>query len=207
MSDARHWDGVYGNRGEEELTWFEARPEPSFSLVSGLAGPEDAVLDVGGGASRLVDALLEAGYRDLTVLDLSARAIGVARARLGARAEAVTWVVADVTRWHPARHYRLWHDRAVFHFLTGEGDRAACVAAMAAAVAPGGHAVIATFADDGPERCSGLPVVRYAPEALAAELERHAPGVFRAERSLRHDHVTPRGAVQKFQTSVFRRVA
>lgn len=207
MTGAAHWNRVYKARGAQGVSWFADRPEPSLSLLRDLSAPGDAIVDIGGGASRLVDELLEAGYCDLTVLDLSRAALAAARARLGPRAGDVHWIVADVTRWQPVRRYRLWHDRAAFHFLTDAAAWAAYVAVLGRALAPGSHAVIATFADDGPDRCSGLPVMRYAPEALAEELERHAPGDFVPVRALRHAHRTPDGVEQSFQTSVFRRQA
>lgn len=205
MSGAEHWDAAHRGRDEAALTWFSERPEPSVSLVLAFAGPGNAVIDVGGGASRLVDALLAEGFSDLTVLDLSDTALGMARTRLGDRAAGVCWLHEDVTVWRPGRRYDLWHDRAVFHFLTSPADRMAYVDAMSEAVAGGGHVVLSTFADDGPERCSGLEVARYAPEALAGEIEAIAPGVFRPVRAQRHAHVTPGGAMQRFQTSVFRK--
>ncbi|MFV0514477.1 MAG: class I SAM-dependent methyltransferase [Jhaorihella sp.] len=207
MTDDAHWNEVYGSRAEDEVSWFAETPEPSLSLVCEFAQDADPVADIGGGASWLADALLARGYGDLTVLDLSGRAIDMARARLGARAGDVHWIVGDVTRWQPGRTFRLWHDRAVFHFLTGAPGRAAYARVMRAALEPGGHSVISTFAEDGPEHCSGLPVARYAPAALAREIERHAPGAFEPVRALRHAHVTPAGATQRFQVSVFRRLA
>jgi SAM-dependent methyltransferase len=200
-----HWDRVYGARREEELTWFEAEPEISVRLVSAHAGPYDAILDIGGGVSRLVDALLARGYRDLSVLDISAAALTATRERLGSRADGVRWIEGDVTRWRPDRAYALWHDRAVFHFLTERPARKAYLAAMADALRPGGHAIVATFAEDGPETCSGLPVARWSPEALAAEVDALAPTRFRAVAAERHVHVTPKRNGQRFQVSVFRR--
>ncbi len=200
-----HWDAVYGARAETALSWHQDVPQPSLDLIAARLAPGAPVIDVGGGASRLVDALLARGLGPVSVLDLSDEALATSRDRLGAAAEAVTWIAADITAWEPPQHYALWHDRTVLHFLTAEDDRAAYVAAMTRALASGGHAVIATFADDGPQKCSGLPVQRYSPAALAGMLERHAPGAFRTEDAQRHDHVTPKGAVQKFQTSVFRR--
>ncbi|WP_343116570.1 class I SAM-dependent methyltransferase [Ostreiculturibacter nitratireducens] len=204
-SSAEHWDRVYESRIEEALTWFEADPALSFGLVSRFALPGDPVVDVGGGASRLVDRLLEAGYGPLTVLDLSATALHASRERIGARAEAVRWIAADVTEWTPGGSFALWHDRAVFHFLTEPADRAAYVATMGRALRSGGIAIIATFADDGPESCSGLPVMRYSPEALAAEVDSLAPGRFQPVEAERHSHVTPKGNLQNFQVSVFRK--
>ncbi len=200
-----HWDDVYRDRGPTELSWFEAMPELSADLIARHAGPQDAVIDVGGGASRLPDTLLAAGFRDVSVLDLSSEALELSRARLGARAGDVAWVVADVTEWRPQRRYFLWHDRAVFHFLTQARQRAAYVATLRMAVAPGGVAIIATFAPDGPEKCSGLPVMRYSSQTLAAELAIHAPGQFTLLTHAMHAHFTPAGREQRFQYSVFRR--
>jgi SAM-dependent methyltransferase len=203
MSGRDHWDGVYGSKAEEDLTWFEACPELSLALIRAYLQPGGAVVDVGAGASRLVDHLLAEEIGRVTAVDISGAALEKTRARLGEAAARVAWVVADVTRWRPERTFALWHDRAVFHFLTMPKARAGYVAALIAALEPGGIAVISTFAEDGPERCSGLPVVRYAPEALAAEIEAHAPGQFRLVESHYRRHITPRGGEQSFQTSVF----
>lgn len=200
-----HWDRVYGARQEADLTWFEAEPEVSLRLVTAHARPGDPLLDVGGGVSRLVDALLARGYRDLSVLDISAAALAATRDRLGNLARDVRWIEADVTRWRPHRAWALWHDRAVFHFLTERSARAAYLAAMADALRPEGHAIVATFAEDGPESCSGLPVARWSPEALADEVGALVPGGFETVGAERHEHVTPKGNVQRFQVSVFRR--
>jgi trans-aconitate methyltransferase len=207
MSDPNrqaHWQGVYTTKGEAEVSWFEESPALSLELIE-LAGVSSAsaIIDIGGGASRLVDALVDRGFRAVAVLDLSAAALATAKARLGARASQVEWIVADVTAWQPTRLYDIWHDRAAFHFLTEARDRAAYVACLAKAVRPGGHAIIATFAPDGPERCSGLPVMRYDAESLAAVLG----DAFRLVTSRRHEHTTPWGATQRFQFSLFRRTA
>jgi len=209
MADDRatHWDSRYAGAEPERLSWFEASPDVSMMLIRQAVGPEAGVIDVGGGASRLVDVLLEAGYRDVTVLDLSAEALARSRFRLGARADAPDWQVADITCWQPGRCYDLWHDRAVFHFLTEAEDRAAYARALHSALAPGGTAIIMTFADDGPETCSGLPVQRYAPEDLAATFELLLPGAFAVLSSGRVSHVTPGGAEQRFQYTVLRRDA
>lgn len=207
MDRQAHWNDAYRTRGEPELSWFEPEQSASLELIQAYASPEDAVIDIGGGASRLVDALLDAGWRDVTVLDLADGALKLAQARLGPRAQSVSWILADVTAWAPPRAYALWRDRAAFHFLTDPGDRAAYIATMSTALSPGGVAIIATFAEDGPERCSGLTVERYAPDALAAELETHAPGRFRPIETRREAHRTPQGRVQSFQYSVFRAAA
>jgi trans-aconitate methyltransferase len=199
-----HWQNVYVSKRENEVSWFQQTPAASLELIGRTgATPASAIIDIGGGASRLVDALIERGFRHVTVLDLSAAALDTAKARLGDKASNVQWIATDVTTWQPPQSYDIWHDRAAFHFLTDERDRAAYVACLAKAVGPGGHAMIATFAPDGPERCSGLPVMRYDAESLAAVLG----GSFRLVTSRRHEHTTPWGATQRFQFSLFRRTA
>lgn len=200
-----HWNGVYGARSEDELTWFEITPALSLELVRAHLHQGDPFIDIGGGASRLVDALIEDGFGPLAVLDLSGAALAVSRQRLGARGDDVAWFEADITTWEPDRFYAVWHDRAVFHFLTEAEDRAGYSRALSRALKPGGIAVIATFADDGPEMCSGLPVVRYAPEALAQELDRLLPGQFDMVEARRHLHITPKGNRQSFQYSVLQK--
>lgn len=207
MTDRKtaHWDKRYAGSAPEQLSWFEPVPDLSLSLIRQAVGQGAAVIDVGGGASRLPDALLAAGYRDVTVLDLSAEALARAQARLGAAADAVHWQVADITGWQPERRYDLWHDRAVFHFLTDADDRAAYVQRLQASLAASGTAILMTFADDGPETCSGLPVRRYTPDGLAQEIETHAPGLFTVVETGRFEHSTPGGSVQRFQYTVLRR--
>jgi SAM-dependent methyltransferase len=206
MAKAAHWDGVHGARRDSEHSWFEDEPALSLELVLAHAGPAEPVIDIGAGTSRLADRLLARGYADITLLDLSAAAMAATRARLGPEAAGrVAWIVADVADWAPPRAWRLWHDRAAFHFLTAPEDRRAYVAAMAAGVAPGGTAVLMTFAEDGPERCSGLAVQRWSPEALAAEIEALAPGAFAPMGARRWAHRTPKGAEQRFQATILRR--
>lgn len=202
VSRQNHWENVYAGKGENQVSWFQETPAPSLELIR-LVGavPASGIIDVGGGASRLADHLFSRGYADVTVLDLSAAALAAARSRLGAKANRVTWIAADVTDWEPSRSYDLWHDRAAFHFLTLARDQAAYVARLQRALRPGGHAIIGTFAPDGPERCSGLVVSRYDAEHLAAMLGRG----FELIDSRPHEHVTPWGATQKFQFSTFRR--
>lgn len=200
-----HWNDVYRKRDEVDLTWFEPADSVSFALVKSLARAGDAIVDIGGGASRLVDQLLASGFGPLTVLDLSGEALAVSRQRLGADGADVTWIAQDVTRWKPDMRFALWHDRAAFHFLNEASAREAYVEVMADALEAGGHAVIATFADNGPETCSGLPVTRYTPDALAKELDRCKAGAFELVQSRLHTHVTPKGSHQHFQYSVFRK--
>lgn len=203
MSDrAHHWDGVYSARNTHEVSWYQIRPDTSLGLIAKLGlRANDPIIDVGGGASSLVDHLLDLGHTDLTVLDISVAALDAAKARLGRRADSVHWLAGDITRTRAPGPYRLWHDRAVFHFLTEPADRRAYVATLAAAVPAGGHAIIATFAEDGPERCSNLPVCRYSPERLAAELGTD----FTLVESLRETHITPAQGEQKFVYCCFRR--
>jgi SAM-dependent methyltransferase len=197
-----HWEGVYTAKAEHEVSWFQDSPEPSLALIKQAdAGRRSAIIDIGGGASRLVDTLIGLDYADLTVLDLSAAALAVAQARLGRLAEKVSWIVADITAWEPPRRYDLWHDRAAFHFLTEERERQAYVARLMQALRPGGHAIIATFASDGPERCSGLPVMRYD----AASLSETLGSAFVLLNMQRHEHGTPWGTRQRFQFSTCRR--
>lgn len=197
-----HWDDIYGRKDEDAVGWFQAEPRLSLELIgrTGLP-PEAGVIDIGGGASRLVDRLLERGFADITVLDLAEAALARTRGRLGAAAERVRWLVGDVTAWRPGRRYDLWHDRAVFHFLAEAADREAYLEALRAALRPGGHLVVATFAADGPERCSGLPVVRYESDALAATLG----AGFSPVETATEEHRTPAGVPQRFQYCRFRR--
>ena len=198
-----HWQNVYKEKGENQVSWFQERPTISLELIEAAgAKPNSAIIDIGGGASRLVDALIDKGYRDLTVLDLSASAVSIAKTRLGQSAALVKWIVADVTQWEPPSRYDLWHDRAAFHFLTEVSDRTAYIERLKNALPVGGHAIIGTFALDGPERCSGLPVVRYD----AAQLALMLTPLFTLVDMRRHEHKTPWGAIQQFQFGVFRRV-
>jgi ubiquinone/menaquinone biosynthesis C-methylase UbiE len=199
-----HWEKVYTAKGENEVSWFQQSPAPSFELIAQAGATQaSAIIDIGGGAARLVDHLVEQGFEDVTVLDLSDAALEAARRRLASRAGRVRWIVADVTAWEPAKAYDVWHDRAAFHFLTDEQDRAAYVARLTRGVKAGGHAIIATFALDGPEKCSGLPVARYDSASLAQALD----AGFRLVHTRRHEHATPWGSSQMFQFSTFRREA
>jgi trans-aconitate methyltransferase len=207
MTDATvksHWETVYATKAENEVSWFQEDPALSLALIDlARPAPDSAIIDIGGGTSRLVDSLLARGFGHVTVLDISQAALDAAQARLGERASAVEWVVADVTRWHPAGSFDIWHDRAAFHFLVDPADRQAYVARLHQAVRPGGHVIIGTFAIDGPEKCSGLPVSRYDAESLARELGEG----FELVISRRQDHSTPWNSTQRFQFCSFRRKA
>lgn len=202
MDRSTHWNTVYTTKGERDVSWFEAEPEVSLRLMdaAGLS-PDTCVLDVGGGDSHLIDALIARGLGCLAVLDVSAAALDRAKARLGAAASIPAWIAADVTSDWPLTPVDIWHDRAVFHFLVDASDRARYGARLRQTLKAGGTAIIATFALDGPERCSGLPIVRYSPETLGREL---GPGLILVE-AVRHVHTTPWGATQAFQYSRFHR--
>lgn len=193
------WEGVYQAKEEAETSWFEERPLVSLDLIAATGmGTDAAIVDVGAGASRLVDCLLEQGFHRITVLDLSETALARARARLPAAAQ-VEWVAGNVLHWRPSRHFDLWHDRAAFHFLTETPDQDAYLRVMDRALLPGGHAIIGTFALDGPDKCSGLPVARYD----AARLSERLGKSYRLVQSLTHDHATPWKSVQRFHFGLF----
>jgi 2-polyprenyl-3-methyl-5-hydroxy-6-metoxy-1,4-benzoquinol methylase len=192
----QHWESIYRSKATDEVSWFQSHAGSSLRLIHDTgAGPDARIIDVGGGASVLVDNLLDAGYRHLTVLDLSESALAEARRRLGVRGSQVGWLASDITQASlPANAYDVWHDRAVFHFLTDPADRARYVQQVLHAVKPGGHVIVATFGPGGPLQCSGLDVVRYAPDTLHAEFGA-------AFRLLRHEtevHQTPTGREQEF---------
>jgi SAM-dependent methyltransferase len=198
---ARHWDDRYRASDAGEFSWFQAEPVMSLRLLTELAPRPGSIIDVGAGASVLVDALLDTGFDDVTVLDVSDEALALVRTRLARRSGEVTFEVADLLAWSPNRQWDAWHDRAVFHFLVEPDDRATYVAAASRAIAPGGVAVIGTFAPDGPEQCSGLPTARYDAEGLAHEF---GPA-FRLEQAEREIHRTPAGGSQPFTWVVLRR--
>jgi len=196
MADREHWDKVYGGKDAEDVSWYRPHLDQSLDLIklTGV-GPEAAIIDVGGGASTLVDDLLARGYHNITVADISDEALAVARRRLGPRARNVTWRVGDITRSKlPRNEYDVWHDRAVFHFLTREEDRRAYIELVCRSVRTGGFVIVATFGPEGPEKCSGLPVARYSAEEL-----RGAFGdAFQLVEKRDEFHRTPSGSEQEF---------
>lgn len=197
MNDRReHWETVYRSKNPDEVSWYRPHLERSLTFIDSAHLPQAAaIIDVGGGASTLVDDLLDRGYTDLTVLDLSERALAEARRRLGPRAARVAWMLGDVTRIElPEHRFDFWHDRAVFHFLTDAAARDRYVAAVRRAVKPGGHIVVATFGPEGPERCSGLPVARYSAEGIHAQFGSE----FEKVGSDAEVHRTPWGVEQEF---------
>jgi trans-aconitate methyltransferase len=198
---AAHWDAAYA-QGDDTRSWFEEHPDMSLRML-GAAGVSaaDAVIDVGGGASPLAGALLDRGFGDLTVLDISAAGLQHARERLGPRAGQVHSLAADVLSWHPPRRYQAWHDRAVYHFLTLDEHRQQYLRTLDAATGPGAAAVFGCFAPDGPRHCSGLPVARYSPAQLARQL---GAGWLLISQD-REEHITPAGTTQPFTWIALRR--
>jgi len=199
-----HWQKVWTTKEPDSVSWHQPSPDMSLRLIEAAGLRKDAgVVDVGGGASELVDRLVERGWVHVAVLDVSEAAITHAAERLGMLAEEVTWIVSDVLEWRPVPGlFELWHDRACFHFLTDEDDRRKYAQVMATALVPGGVALLATFAMDGPEKCSGLPVQRHDRASLTEAL---APD-FELVDELAEEHSTPGGAVQKFRWWVLRRL-
>ena len=198
----RHWDAAYESRDPAEVSWFQPTVTTSLVLVAALETSKDAaIVDVGGGVSLLVDTLIKRGYRDVSVLDISARALERLAARLGSGA-AVELMHDDLLSWRPNRQFDLWHDRAVFHFLVDQTDRAAYLQTLRSVVRTGGGVIVATFAPDAPEYCSGLPVSRYSP----SELQEALGPDFAAIEALEEIHVTPTGAKQSFTWLAARRI-
>ncbi len=202
-----HWEGVYSKKKSTEVSWYQQHPERSFELIKATGvDPSASIIDIGGGASTLVDLLLDAGYQNLSVLDIAHGAIEQAKSRLGRSkiewADKVEWLEQDITRFIAEESFDVWHDRAVFHFLTDADDRLSYVEAMSNALKPGGHAIVATFNLDGPEKCSGLDVVRYSPETMSAILGEG----FQLVETRSEKHETPGGASQSFVYCRFIRV-
>lgn len=191
-----HWENVYLTKSASSVSWFQEHAWRSMEIIQSIgAHKSDAVIDVGGGASTLVDDLVRGGYSNVTVLDLSPHALEVARGRMGAQSALVSWLVGDICSVGlPEQTYSIWHDRAVFHFLTEPDDRQAYVRQVMKAVKPGGHVIVATFAPDGPLQCSGLPVARYDPQRLHGEF---GPA-FELVSHVYEDHATPLGSIQHF---------
>jgi trans-aconitate methyltransferase len=197
-----HWDRIYHTKAPDAVSWYQPVPEPSLRALDDFNVPPTAsLIDIGGGASSLVDHLLARGWSDLTVLDIAHSALALAKARLGDKSGEIRWKAADVTVWKPDRSWNVWHDRAVFHFLTEPEQRAAYRRALLAGTSPGSLVIVATFAPDGPEKCSGLAVKRYDAQALATELGTTCA----LQRAWREEHATPGGAFQAFQWGVFGR--
>lgn len=196
MNEQEHWEKVYKTKSADAVSWFQEHATRSLEIIRSIgATPESSIIDVGGGASTLVDDLLADGFKHVSVLDLSSRALDVARERLGPKGDGVQWIAGDIRDVAlPEQSFDIWHDRAVFHFLTAPADRAAYVRQVMLAVKPGGHVIVATFAPDGPEQCSGLPVARYDPAQLHGEF---GPS-FELLEHASEEHKTPWGTMQHF---------
>ncbi len=203
MTDRKtHWDNIHSNKRSTEVGWYQAEPKRSIELIREFSTHDSRVIDVGGGQSFLVDRLLDLGYRNLTVLDVAQSAVDATRSRLKERADLVRWIVADVTQIAHLDPVEVWHDRAVFHFLTEEADRRHYVNLLKRSLVPGGHAIIGTFAIGVPLRCSGLEICQYDTTTMSGELGED----FLLIRSFEEDHLTPAGKVQRFFFAVFKRL-
>jgi ubiquinone/menaquinone biosynthesis C-methylase UbiE len=204
MSGKDHWEKVYSTKSTDAVSWFQPHADLSLDLIKATGVTQQAaIIDVGGGASTLIDDLVSEGYIDLSVLDLSGAALDAARRRMGARADKVSWIEADITQAvFPSHRFDIWHDRAVFHFLTDPADRARYVKTVLRSVKPGGHVIVATFAEDGPLQCSGLPVMRYRPGELHDQFG-EAFVLLKHQKELHH---TPSGATQQFVYCYCRRI-
>ena len=205
MSGTRsHWEEVYSTKADTAVSWFQPHSVRSLELIeSAMPDRASAIVDIGGGASRLVDDLIAKGYTDLTVLDVAEAALEKSRTRLGREAGKVAWIAADITQWRPSRAFAVWHDRAVFHFLTEPDSQAAYLSALEAGTSAGSIVIMATFALDGPDKCSGLAVQRYSPATLAARV---GPAFSLTNEAL-ETHTTPWGTEQRFSYAILRRRA
>ena len=203
LNRKKHWENVYGQKKPVEVSWYQVEPAVSLGFITLIEIDSAAkIIDVGGGASVFVDKLLNQGFQNLTVLDISSKAIHHAQERLGRRAENVSWIEADVTEFESSIQYDFWHDRAVFHFLTDAEDRTKYVRRLKESIKPGGHVVIAAFAIDGPPKCSGLDVERYSPEKMKNELG----DSFELVNSVTELHITPWNKQQKFIYCYFKKI-
>jgi SAM-dependent methyltransferase len=196
-----HWENIYATKGMQEVSWFQKVPTTSLELINQVAkNKKDPIIDIGGGDGFLVDNLLGLGYTDITVLDISKNAIDRAKKRLGKLAEKVKWIVADITEFVPDKEYVIWHDRAVFHFLTEQQDKENYRKLLNRAVS--GYFILATFSDQGPDKCSGLEICNYAKQDMLAFFSFN----FRMTSSFKYNHPTPFGTYQNFIFSVFNKM-
>jgi len=197
-----HWEQVFIEKNENAVSWFQENPEPSLGLILQFGeNPSAPLIDIGAGASKLADNLIDNGFSDISVLDISANALSKSRERLGKFSSQINYIVTDITNWTPKGKYQLWHDRAVFHFLVSQSDQNAYINALVQATTPGSIVVMGTFALNGPEKCSGLAVQQYSAQSLN---ERLGPG-FELLKSLNHTHLTPAQREQQFTFAVFAR--
>ena len=202
MNKKEHWEKVYSTKQLNEVSWYQPTPEVSLRFIEELAIPKDAaIIDIGGGDSLLADHLLESGYTDISVLDISAAAIERAQKRLGEKARQIHWIVSDITEFKPERQYDFWHDRATFHFLTTDNDIETYLRISQQAIRKNGKLLVGTFAENGPEKCSGLPVKQYSEESMSATIRRW----FEKIKCLHTDHLTPFNTIQHFLFCSFRK--
>ncbi len=196
MDSQTHWKSIYTTKDSNKVSWFQEHADTSLRLIQQNESDINArIIDIGAGASPLVDDLLDAGYNNIEVLDISTEALAIAQKRLGDEQQKIIWHSADILKAElPAHHYDVWHDRAVFHFLTNENDRAHYVEQVCHALKPGGRVIISTFGPDGPLKCSGLPIIRYDHDSLHGEFG----ASFKLIEHGQEDHLTPDGSVQKF---------
>lgn len=199
----KHWEDIYRTKRPEEVSWTQEAPAISLDLIRSFQLPKTArIIDIGGGDSRLADFLLDADYKDVTVLDISGAALERARQRLGSRADKIKWVERDITEFEPTTRFDLWHDRAAFHFLTGIEQINKYLSIARKSINEGGYAVIGTFSANGPEKCSGLPIRQYDEQTLAAAFSTG----FKKISCIREDHITPFQTKQNFLFCSFRKV-
>ena len=202
MSRKEHWENIYSNKKMNEVSWFQQEPTTSLALIQkNTQSKDDAIIDIGSGDSFLVDNLLKLGYTNITVLDISANAINKVKERLGINADKVKWIISDITEFIPTEQYDIWHDRAVFHFLTQQKDVGYYKALVNKNISDNGYFILATFADDGPERCSGLEVCKYSEK----DMESSFYAGFKMKESFKYKHLTPFGTIQNFTFSVFQK--
>ena len=204
MSRKDHWENVYKKKSPIEVSWYQSKPSISLSIISSLSIEKDEnLIDVGGGASTLVDYLLEEGFKNISILDLSSNALEQAKKRLGEKSKLVNWQAEDVTNYSPKKTYSLWHDRAVFHFLTERSDKEKYKKVLESSVRVGGYVIIAAFSIGGPKKCSGLDIVQYDAEKIRRELGQN----YKLIEEKSESHVTPDGKEQLFGYNVFTKIA
>jgi SAM-dependent methyltransferase len=205
MNRKSHWENVYQTKDVDQVSWYREHLENSIDLIlETKVGKEKAIIDIGGGSSTLADDLLKFGFFDITVLDISAKALENSRRRLGKKAESVKWLVADITETQlPQNHFDVWHDRAVFHFLTDAKDRRKYAELVRRSITDGGHIIVASFGLGGPKKCSGLDVVRYSPESLQNEFGED----FELVKTISETHATPSGSTQEFIYCLLRKLS
>ena len=203
MNKKQHWEQVYQTKSSDSVSWFQPKPELSIQLINDCnIGKDKNIIDVGAGASRLVDFLIDDGYAKVSVLDLSENALSISKKRLAHKSDKVNWIVQDITHFQPEQKYSLWHDRAVFHFLTDKNDRQKYREILESSIEEGGKVIIASFSLNGPKKCSGLDIVQYGADKIQQELGKQ----FQLIKTKAESHKAPRGFYQEFNYFVFQRI-